>query len=55
MYLYLVTAHLKYFGTVSLAKRCFCKAVALAYSEDDLMRQKEFFETFTLLWLNIAG
>lgn len=46
MYLCLATAHLKYFGIVSLAERCFCKAVTLACSEDDLMRLKEFFETF---------
>ena len=46
MYLYLATAHLKYFGTVGLAERCFRKAVALAKSEDDLARIREFFETF---------
>ena len=46
MYLYLATAHLKYFGTVGLAERCFRKAVALASSEDDLARLKEFIETF---------
>ena len=45
MHLCLATAPLKYFGTVSLAERCFCKAVALACSEDDLIRLKEFFET----------
>ena len=46
MYLYLATAHLKYFGTVGLAERCFRKAVALAQSEDDLARIREFFEAF---------
>ena len=46
MYLYLATAHLKYFGTVGLAERCFRKAVSLAKSEDDLARMREFFETF---------
>ena len=46
MYLYLATAHLKYFSTVGLAERCFRKAVALAKSEDDLARIREFFETF---------
>ena len=46
MYLYLATAHLKYFGTVGLAERCFRKAVSLAKSEDDLARIREFFETF---------
>ena len=46
MYLYLATAHLKYFGTVGLAERCFRKAVALAKSDDDLARIREFFETF---------
>jgi len=46
MYLYLATSHLKYFGTVVLAERCFRKAVALAKSEDDLARIREFFETF---------
>lgn len=46
MYLYLTTAHLKYFSTVGLAERCFRKAVALAKSEDDLARIHEFFETF---------
>ena len=46
MYLYLATAHLKYFGTVVLAERCFRKAVALAESEEDLARIREFFETF---------
>ena len=47
MYLYLATAHLQYFGTVGLAERCFRKAVALAKSEDDLARIREFFETFS--------
>ncbi len=46
MYLYIAAAHLKYFGTVALAERCFRKAVALAKSDDDLARLKEFFETF---------
>ena len=46
MFLYLATAHLQYFGTVSLAERCFRKAVTLAASEDDLLRLQEFFETF---------
>lgn len=46
MYLYLATSHLKYFGTVVLAERCFRKAVALAKSGDDLARIREFFETF---------
>ena len=46
MYLYLATAHLKHFGTVALAERCFRKAVALASSEDDMARLREFFETF---------
>ena len=46
MYLYLATAHLQYFGAVDLAERCFRKAVALACSEDDLARLKEFIETF---------
>ena len=46
MYLYLATAHLQFFGTVSLAERCFRKAVAQAKSDDDLARLKEFFETF---------
>ncbi len=46
MFLYLATAHLKYFGTVALAERCFRKAVALAESEDDLARLKDFFDTF---------
>ena len=46
MFLYLATAHLMYFGTINLAERCFRKAVALAEAEDDLMRLKEFFETF---------
>jgi len=46
MYLYLATAHLKYFGTVGVAERCFRKAVSLANSEDDLARIREFFETF---------
>ena len=46
MYLYLATAHLKYFGTVSLAERCFRKAVASAKLEDDFARIREFFETF---------
>lgn len=44
--LYLATAHLKYFGTVVLAERCFRKAVVLAKSGDDLARIREFFETF---------
>ena len=46
MYLHLATAHLKYFGASNLAERCFHKAVALAESEDDLARLREFFETF---------
>lgn len=46
MYLYLATSHLKYFGTVVLAERCFRKAVALAKSGDDLARIRAFFETF---------
>ena len=46
MFLYLATAHLKYFGTIILAERCFRKAVALAESEDDLARLKDFFDTF---------
>ena len=46
MFLYLATAHLKYFGTIALAERCFRKAVALAESEDDLARLKDFFDTF---------
>ncbi len=46
MYLYLATAHLQYFGTITLAERCFRKAVALAKSDDDLARLREFFETF---------
>ena len=46
MFLYIATAHLKYFGTIELAERCFRKAVALAKSEDDLARVREFFETF---------
>ena len=46
MFLYLATAHLKYFGTVALAERCFRKAVALASSKDDLARLKDFFDTF---------
>jgi hypothetical protein len=46
VYLYLATAHLKHFGTITLAERCFRKAVALAMSEDDLARIREFFETF---------
>ena len=46
MFLYLATAHLKYFGTVALAERCFRKAVSLAESEDDLARLKDFFDTF---------
>ena len=46
MYLYLATAHLQFFSTVSLAERCFRKAVALANSDEDLARLKEFFETF---------
>ena len=46
MFLYLSTAHLKYFGTVALAERCFRKAVSLAESEDDLARLKDFFDTF---------
>ncbi len=46
MYLYLAMAHLKYFGTITLAERYFRKAVAVAKSEDDLARLREFFETF---------
>ena len=46
MYLYLATAHLKYFGTITLAERCFRKAVALAKTGEDLARLREFFETF---------
>ena len=46
MFLYLATAHLKFFGTIALAERCFRKAVALASSEDDLARLKDFFDTF---------
>ena len=46
MFLYLATAHLKHFGTVALTERCFRKAVALASSEDDMARLREFFETF---------
>ena len=46
MYLYLATAHLKYFGASNLAERCFRKAIALAESEEDLARLLEFFETF---------
>ena len=46
MFLYLATAHLKYFGTITLVERCFRKAVALAESEDDLARLKDFFDTF---------
>ncbi len=46
MYLYLATAHLKFFGTVALAERCFRKAVALAKTDEDLARLREFFETF---------
>ncbi len=46
MYLYIASAHLQFFGTVVLAERCFRKAVALAKSDDDLARLKEFFETF---------
>ncbi len=46
MYLYIAAAHLKYFGTITLAERCFRKAVALAKSDDDLERLREFFETF---------
>ena len=36
----------QYFGTISLAERCFRKAVTLATSENDLLRLQEFFETF---------
>ena len=43
MYLYIASAHLKYFGTIALAERCFRKAVALANNDDDLARLKEFF------------
>ena len=46
MYLYLATAHLKYFGASNLAERCFRKAIALAETEEDLARLREFFETF---------
>ena len=46
MYLYLATAHLTHFGTVTFAERCFRKAVALADSESDFLRLQEFFQTF---------
>ena len=46
MFLYLATAHLEHFGTITLAERCFRKAVNLAESEDDFARICEFFETF---------
>ena len=46
MFLYLATAHLTYLVTINLAERCFHKAVALAEPEDNLIRLKEFFETF---------
>jgi len=46
MYLYIATAHLQFFGTVGLAERCFRKALALAKSDEDLVRLKEFLESF---------
>ena len=46
MFLFLATAHLEHFGTITLAERCFRKAVNLAESEDDFVRICEFFETF---------